>query len=63
MLNSRNEHYFVGGRSLCRKWLGLGLDYERTLGQPKCKACQKALEKRDKKRSPGENTGVIERIF
>jgi hypothetical protein len=57
LLNSRNEHYFVGGRSLCRKWLGLGLDYERTLGQPKCKACQKALEKRGKKEAPAKIPG------
>lgn len=48
--NAKYEHYFVEGRSLCRKWLGLGLDYCRTIGQPKCKACQKALDKREAKK-------------
>ena len=52
LMNSRNEHYFVEGRSLCRKWLGFSLDFERTLGQPKCKTCQKALEKRGAKKQP-----------
>lgn len=51
LLNSRNEHYFVDGRSLCRKWLGLGLDYDRTMGQPECKACRKALDKREAKKN------------
>jgi hypothetical protein len=50
--NSRNEHYFVDGRSLCGKWLGLGLDYERTMGQPECKACRRALDKREAKKNP-----------
>ena len=48
--NSKYEHYFVDGRSLCRKWLGLGLDYGRTMGQPECKACRKALDKREAKK-------------
>jgi hypothetical protein len=49
LLNAKNEHYFVDGRSLCRKWLGLSLDYDRTMGQPECKACRKALDKREAK--------------
>jgi hypothetical protein len=50
LLNAKNEHYFVDGRSLCRKWLGLGLDYDRTMGQPECKACRRALDKREAKK-------------
>lgn len=53
--NAKYEHYFIDGRSLCRKWLGLGLDYGRTMGQPECKACRKALDKREaKKAAKGE---------
>ena len=51
LLNAKNEHYFIDGRSLCRKWLGFGLDYGRTMGQPDCKACRKALDKREAKKA------------
>jgi len=51
LMNSRSEHYFVGGRSLCRKWIGLGIDYGRNMNQPPCKACEKALKKREAKMS------------
>ena len=50
--NSNREHYFVEGRSLCRKWLCLCSDFATTLGQPECKACRKALDKREAKREP-----------
>jgi len=40
LMNSRSEHYFVGG-----------LDYGRTMNQPLCKACEKALAKREAKKA------------
>ena len=44
LLNSRCEHYFIDGKSLCKKWLTFSKDYDRTIGQPQCKACLKKLE-------------------
>lgn len=50
--NSPKWHYFVDGRSLCGKWLGLGLG-ELEQGNDEsgdnCTVCKKALAKRKAK--------------
>ncbi len=56
--NSRVEHYFVAGRSLCKRWLCFSMDFHTTMGQPECRACRKALDKREgKKNSETNNPG------
>lgn len=48
LLNSRKEHYFVEGRSLCGKWMYLGRsdDLEEKAPHNACVMCKKKLEKR-----------------
>jgi len=45
-------HYFVDSRSLCGKWLGLGLgelEQGKNDSPDNCVACKKALQKRKAK--------------
>ena len=55
--NSKKWHYFIGGRSLCGKWLGLGLG-ELEQGNDKspdnCAACSRAVVKRKAKQKVDE---------
>lgn len=50
LINSTKWHYFVDGRSLCRRWMtmsSMGLMKHKGLLQANdCKACYKALIKR-----------------
>ena len=50
--NTRKWHYFVNGRSLCGKWLGLGLR-NLVLGNgnspDNCAKCVKRLKKKQEK--------------
>lgn len=42
-------HYFVNGRSLCSRWLGLGLgelEQGKDDSPDNCTACKKALQRR-----------------
>lgn len=50
--NARKAHYFVQGRSLCRKWLFLGFVVGRDdIGDPdNCKACERKLIARRKEK-------------
>jgi hypothetical protein len=61
LFNSRVEHYFVEGKSLCGKWgiLGYGDCAEHT-NNP-CDACMKKLEKR--KQKGHKNEYEMERYF
>ena len=50
LINSRKQHYFVEGRSLCGRWLCLGNDYTDD-PDPRydcCKGCEKKLKRVDK---------------
>jgi len=50
--NSPKWHYFVDGRSLCGKWIGLGELEQGNDGSPdNCTACKRALEKRRAKQA------------
>ena len=51
LLNSRRDHYFVNGRSLCDKWgiIGYG-DCDDTSDQP-CATCLKKLKARKGKQN------------
>jgi predicted HD phosphohydrolase len=50
IINSTREHYFVEGRSLCKRWLSLsGGGFDTTIGNKPCKTCEKALAKRTEK--------------
>ena len=47
--NSEKWHYFVGGRSLCGKWMGLRLgelEQGNDESMDNCTACKKALSRR-----------------
>lgn len=51
-LDSRKAHYFVGGRSLCKKWMFTGtlVDNQDNPGGPDdCKECVRRLAKRKAK--------------
>ena len=50
LFNSRKDHYFVDGRSLCGRWLCFSDDVEIGDDDNKdnCKACQRELKKRKK---------------
>jgi len=52
LLNDRSGkwHYFREGKSLCRKWMCFGHDFEvgNDNSLDNCKACMKALEKEKK---------------
>ena len=44
--NSRKAHYFVDGRSLCKRWLFLGLVEQGNDNSPdNCPTCMKKLAK------------------
>lgn len=50
--NSRKWHYFVDGRSLCKKFMLFstsGLEQGKDDSPDNCMACRKALEKRKAK--------------
>lgn len=46
--NATKWHYFVEGRSLCRRWMCFGTDLKEDTGESPddCAACRKALTKR-----------------
>lgn len=48
--NARKAHFFIKGRSLCRKWLYLGYVVGRDeIGDPdNCKTCERMLIARRK---------------
>ena len=51
LFNSRRDHYFVGGKSLCGKWgimMGYG-DCDETTRNP-CATCLKKLQTRKEKK-------------
>ena len=49
LFNSRRDHYFVRGISLCGKWAIIGYgDCDDTSDQP-CATCQKKLKARKEK--------------
>ncbi len=44
--NSKKWHYFIGGRSLCRKWMimtTLGLEQGNDDSNDNCAACRRSL--------------------
>jgi len=46
-------HYFIDGRSLCGKWLGLGLgelEQGKDDSPDNCKECRRRLKKKEKKK-------------
>lgn len=49
LLNAKKPHLFVGGRSLCNKYMFLGTDYDGPwtgrVNDDDCKACVKAAQK------------------
>lgn len=45
--NSRRDHYFVDGRSLCGKYAYFGPIDNKTNGNPECADCLKRLKKRE----------------
>lgn len=49
-INSRKAHYYIGGMSLCRKWMMLGgnLEQGNDDSADNCKACKTKLAKRNK---------------
>ena len=51
LFNSRVEHYFVDGESLCGKWgvFGYGDCDDKPTVNPPCATCMKKLEKRKQK--------------
>jgi len=52
--DTRKWHYFVDGRSLCGKWMGLGLgelEQGNDDSPDNCVACKKALSKRKAKQA------------
>lgn len=48
LLNTKKWHYFINGRSLCRKWMYLGTLYEQgnDNSPDNCAACKKKLKER-----------------
>jgi len=51
--NSPKWHYFIDGRSLCGRWLSLGLgklEQGSDSSPDNCKACRRKLEKRKRKK-------------
>ena len=50
LINSRKEHYFRDGKSLCGKWIYLGWDFTSTppRGGVACATCLKKREKEQK---------------
>lgn len=46
LFNSRKEHYFVQGKSLCGKFLILGSGDCSPSAKKPCKGCLKKLERR-----------------
>ena len=55
LFNTRKWHYFVDGRSLCRKWgtLGVGGCEDTNHDSPdNCKTCRRALEKKYPEKVP-----------
>jgi hypothetical protein len=52
LYNARYYHYFIDGRSICGKWLGLGLgelEKGNDNSPDNCKTCIKRLAKRKDK--------------
>ena len=46
LFNSPKWHYFRNGRSLCRKWMNFGKDFEGDKPSPdNCKGCLHVREK------------------
>lgn len=46
--NALKRHYFIDGRSLCKRWMyfgDAGLDWDRGDNPNNCKACMKELKK------------------
>ena len=46
--NSKVDHYFINGKSLCGKWMLFCACYEETTNNP-CKKCLAKLKKLKKK--------------
>lgn len=46
LYETNKNHYFVDGKSLCKRWLTMGVTFNRFEDQEDCKSCQKNLEKR-----------------
>jgi hypothetical protein len=46
LINSTKAHYFIDNRSLCGKWLSLGVEYDDNnhYSQDNCKGCMKKRE-------------------
>ena len=51
IINSRKYHYCINGKTLCRKFMYLGSDYQNKWNgkftNDDCSGCVKALQKRD----------------
>ena len=46
LFNSRKDHYYRDGKSLCGKWMILGSNsLEKGMSNNACSACKKKLEK------------------
>jgi hypothetical protein len=47
LYNSPKWHYFRGGRSLCKRWMTFGSEFEQGMDKSpdNCKGCMTALEK------------------
>lgn len=50
LINSKKDHYFVGGRSLCGKWLRFSNSDLSGTSENKCSLCAKREESRRKRK-------------